>query len=130
MLSEKPTPEQLEALINKAVASDKRGGWKTIAELTAKLAFQAGQAAVLAKLREGGVELPNWARMDDLGGLVPSEIRTSIRDYGDRRSAAARVQAIQDCDDAIFDLSTEAERADYLSAVRNMLEAAPKETTK
>jgi hypothetical protein len=34
-------------------------------------------------------ELPEWCFKDDLGGLVPSQIRVSVRAYGDARERSA-----------------------------------------
>lgn len=37
-------------------------------------------------------ELPEWSKMDDLGGLVPSEIRTALRAHAE----AARRLALEE----------------------------------
>ena len=41
--------------------------------------------------------LPEWTKCDDLGGLVPSEVRVSVRAYGDARVAAAVAQERERC---------------------------------
>ena len=39
--------------------------------------------------------LPEWSKQDDLGGLVPSEIRSALRAYGQQCADAERERCIQ-----------------------------------
>ena len=40
--------------------------------------------------------LPEWSKQDNLGGLVPSEIRMSMRDFGQQCAAHARELALDE----------------------------------
>jgi hypothetical protein len=42
--------------------------------------------------------LPEWSKRDDLGGLVPSEIRTALKDYARAAVEAEREACAQECD--------------------------------
>ena len=42
--------------------------------------------------------LPEWTRMDDLGGLVPSDIRVSMRAYGEACALAERERCAKLCE--------------------------------
>ena len=73
------TPEERRHLEERAAKGDNLAGLL----LTAPQAVQAGEYP----------PLPEWAKQDDLGGLVPSEIRSAMRAYADATCAlrAARV---------------------------------------
>jgi len=42
--------------------------------------------------------LPEWSKMDDLGGLLPSDIRTALREYA--TAAVLAAQQVQPLTDA------------------------------
>ena len=42
--------------------------------------------------------LPEWSKQDNLGGLVPSEIRMSMRDFGQQCAAHARKLALEEAE--------------------------------
>lgn len=42
--------------------------------------------------------LPEWSKQDNLGGLVPSEIRMSMRDFGQQCAAQARKLALEEAE--------------------------------
>jgi hypothetical protein len=62
------------------------------------------------------VPLPEWTKQDDLGGLVPSEIRTSMRAYGAACAAAERARVIEGIRNNYQDHATVASLCDALAA--------------
>ena len=48
--------------------------------------------------------LPEWSKQDNLGGLVPSEIRMSMRDFGQQCAAQARGLALDEAKSLISKL--------------------------
>ena len=67
--------------------------------------------------------LPEWSKQDNLGGLVPSEIRMSMRDFGQQCAAHARKLALSD---AIKQVTILYEKDDYpvLTDICNLIATA------
>lgn len=63
------------------------------ANLCDKKAMADAVDAAQPPAQDGDVPMPDWVFRDDLGNLVPSEIRQSVRAYGNARALAALASA-------------------------------------
>lgn len=93
------TQEGAVALARKVAASNgdtlKYVPEKETIELLHGLANAAIQYYLDQRAKELPV-LPEWSKQDNLGGLVPSEIRMSMRDFGQQCAAHARELALSE----------------------------------
>jgi hypothetical protein len=99
--------EAFEAWIKTLKGYPFAGAFSNLMWLAWQSAIQAGREALLAELRTGGVDLPNFDLLCSTVIIGDTELRVAIQDCGDRRAAALIAQvaelvaAIKKADDCL-----------------------------